>query len=300
MHQAKLAESLKTVELTSPTVPLSVFVLTKNEQSNLDPCLESLAGWCSDIHIVDSFSTDKTLEIARKYNTHIHQHAFEGHTQQRTWALHNLPFKYEWVIALDADHRVTSELRDELVKVFSTAPKDVEGFYVKRRQIFRGHWIRFGGYYPKYMLKVFRHKRAFLDDSEFDYRFYVRGRTHNLKHDILEANQNEWKISFFIEKHNKFATELAAEEFARRKGLPYLVKLSPFGTHDQRVLWLKSIWLHLPLFVRPFLYFFYRYFFRLGFLDGKEGAIFHFLQAFWFRLLVDIKLDEMEREGSRS
>jgi hypothetical protein len=150
------------------------------------------------------------------------------------------------------------------------------------------------------MLKVFRHKRAFLDDSEFDYRFYVRGRTHNLKHDILEANQNEWKISFFIEKHNKFATELAAEEFARRKGLPYLVKLSPFGTHDQRVLWLKSIWLHLPLFVRPFLYFFYRYFFRLGFLDGKEGAIFHFLQAFWFRLLVDIKLDEMEREGSRS
>lgn len=284
----------------SATAPLSVFILTKNEQNNLEACLASLAGWCSDIHIVDSFSTDRTLEIARKYTSHIHQHAFEGHTQQRTWALRNLPFKHEWVIALDADHRVTPELRDELIAVFAEPPQDVAGFYVKRRQIFRGRWIRFGGYYPKYMLKVFRHASAYLDNNEFDYRFYVHGRTENLKHDIVEANLNEWQISFFIEKHNKFAGELAAEEFARRRGLRYLVSPSPFGTHDQRVLWLKTIWLRLPLFVRPFLYFFYRYFVRLGFLDGKQGAIFHFLQAFWFRLLVDIKLDEMQREGSAS
>jgi len=285
---------------TEPAIqPLSVFILTKNEENNLDACLASICGWCSDIHIVDSFSTDRTLEIAVKYGSQVWQHAFEGHTQQRTWALHNLPFKNEWVMALDADHRVTPELRDELINVFASPPRDIDGFYVKRRQIFRGRWIRFGGYYPKYMLKIFRHRNAYLDNNEFDYRFYVQGRTKDLKHDILEANLNEWQISFFIEKHNKFAGELAAEEFARRRGLRYVTKPSLLGTHDQRVLWLKVIWLRLPLFVRPFLYFFYRYFVRLGFLDGKQGAIFHFLQAFWFRLLVDIKLDEM-REGSAS
>ena len=119
----------------------------------------------------DSFSTDRTLEIAARYTHHIHQHALEGHTQQRTWALRNLPFKCEWVIALDADHRVTPELRDELIRVFASPPQNIDGFYVKRRQIFRGRWIRFGGYYPKYMLKVFRHHSAYLDDNEFTIAF---------------------------------------------------------------------------------------------------------------------------------
>ncbi len=98
---------------------LSAFVLTRNEEQNLEACLKSLAGWCTDIHVVDSFSTDRTLEIARKYQVHAHLHAFEGHTKQRTWALKNLPFENEWVIALDADHRVLPELRDELISLFT-------------------------------------------------------------------------------------------------------------------------------------------------------------------------------------
>jgi glycosyltransferase involved in cell wall biosynthesis len=275
-------------------VPLSAFILTKNEQNNLKACLQSLAGWCDDIHILDSLSTDGTLDIAREYTTQIHQHAFEGHTKQRTWALRNLPFKHDWVIALDADHRVTSELRDELRTVFKTPPTNVDGFYVKRRQIFRGRWIKFGGYYPKYMLKVFRHANAYLDDNEFDYRFYVDGHTHNLKHDILEANQNEWQITFFVDKHNRFATELATEEIARRHGLHYLVTPSLLGTPDQRILWLKQLWRGLPLYIRPLLLFCYRYFLMVGFLDGTQGFIFHFLQSFWFRLLVDIRIAELQ------
>jgi len=288
----------------SPAAPgiarLSALILTRNEERNLSGCLESLDGWCTDIHIVDSFSTDRTVELARKYTANICQHAFEGHTRQRAWALRNLPFQHEWVIALDADHRVTPELRDELIRLFDYPPADIEGLYVKRREIFRGRWMRFGGYYPKYMLKIFRRGAAFLDDHEFDYRFYVRGRTRTLRHDLLEANENEERISFFVEKHAKFASELAAEELRRRAGLEYLVTPSPWGNADQRTLWLKTLWLRLPLYTRPFLLFFYRYFLRLGFLDGKEGFIFYFMQSFWFRLMVDIRIDEMNAEQKRA
>jgi hypothetical protein len=127
----------------------------------------------------------------------------------------------------------------------------------------------------------------------------VRGRTLNLRHDILEANENEWQISFFIEKHNRFATELAAEELSRRGGLPYLVRPSLLGTPDQRTLWLKQAWQRLPLYIRPFLLFFYRYILRAGFLDGKPGFVFHLMQSFWFRLLVDIRIEEMQSTSER-
>jgi glycosyltransferase involved in cell wall biosynthesis len=280
--------------LSERPVALSAFILTRNEERNLPDCLKSLAGWCADIHLVDSFSTDRTLDIARQYGAVIHQHVFEGHTKQRTWALRNLPFQHEWVLALDADHRVTPELRDELRRVFAHPPEDMDGFYVHRRQIFRGRWIRHGGFY-KYQLKLFKHAKAFLDDHEFDYRFYVAGRTAKLRHDILEANQNEWQISFFIEKHNRFASELAQEEIQRIHGrLSYLTKLTPFGNPDQRTLWLKARWNAMPLYFRPFALFFYRYFLQLGFLDGKEGFIFHFLQGLWCRLLIDIRREELE------
>jgi glycosyltransferase involved in cell wall biosynthesis len=276
-------------------VCLSVFILTRNEEDNLDDCLQSVVSWCSDVHIVDSFSTDGTLQIAERYGVRVHQHHFEGHTRQRSWALENIPFANEWVFALDADHRVTPTLQEELRQCFRKPPAGLEGFYVKRRQVFRGRWIRFGGYYPKYMLKVFRRDRAFLDDNEFDYRFYVRGKTSTLKNDIVESNQKEWQISFFVDKHNKFATEQAIEELRRKAGeIKYLVKVSPFGSPDQRILWIKIRWNSLPLYLRPFLLFMYRYVFRLGFLDGKEGFIFHFLQSFWFRLVVDVRREELE------
>jgi glycosyltransferase involved in cell wall biosynthesis len=275
-------------------VPLSVFVLTYNEERNLEDCLASVSPWAGEVFLVDSFSTDRTLEIAERYGARVFQNRFLGHSAQRNWALRNLPFRYDWVLALDADHRATPELSDELARLLAGPPPDVVGYFINRRQIFRGRWIRHGGYYPKYMLKLFRRGAARCDDDEFDYRFYVDGPTGKLRHDILEDNANEQAITFWIEKHNKFATEQAVEELKRRRDANgYLARPRLLGNPDERVLWQKRLWYRLPLFVRPFLYFFYRYFLRLGFLDGKEGFIFHFLQAFWFRLLVDIKLEEM-------
>jgi len=277
-------------------MPFSAIILTYNEEWNLPRCLKQLAGVCPEIFVVDSGSTDGTLEIASRYAKVVH-HPFETHAKQWSWALANLPLSHPWVLALDADQELTPELRAELEALFAPgAPQpDAEGIYINRRQIYRGRWIKHGGYYPKYLLKLFRLDKVQFDpDDLVDHHFYVPGKTLKLRHDMLESNVKENQIAFWIEKHNRYATLLAREELVRRgvdKGGP--LRPSLFGNPDQRTLWMKRLWYRGPTYIRPFLYFFHRYFLRMGFLDGKEGFIFHFMQAFWFRLLVDINLEEL-------
>jgi glycosyltransferase involved in cell wall biosynthesis len=279
-------------------MPFSTIVLTYNEEHNLQRCLSQLAGLSAEIFVVDSGSTDGTLDIAARYASVVH-HPFDTHARQWSWALANLPISTKWVLALDADQQLSPELREEFAALF-TQPEaigqDVEGIYIKRRQIFRGRWIKHGGYYPKYLLKLFRIDKVQFDPTDLvDHHFYVPGRTVKLKHDLIENNFKENSISFWIEKHNRYARLLAREQLQRLRSAGHApIRPSPFGNPDQRTLWLKRVWYRCPGYVRPFLYFFQRYFLRMGFLDGKEGFIFHFLQAFWFRLLVDIKLEEME------
>jgi glycosyltransferase involved in cell wall biosynthesis len=288
-------------------IPLSVVVLTYNEEQNLPACLQSLKGLDSEVFVVDSGSTDRTREIATEYGARVVLHHFKSHAEQWNWALKNLPISTEWILGLDADQQVTSGLRDEIARLFrnGTHARDQEspeekinGFYIKRRQVFRDKWIRHGGYYPKYLLKLFRRDKVRLDLNDLvDHHFYVEGRVAKLQHDIIEQNIKENDISFWIEKHNRYATLIAREELKRgSENSAESPTPSPIGDPDRRTLWLKHIWLRLPLYFRPFFYFVYRYFFRLGFLDAKEGFIFHFLQGFWFRLLVDIKLDELRKQ----
>lgn len=278
-------------------LPVTGVVLTLNEEQNLERCLSSLDGWVRAAVVVDSGSTDGTVEIARRHEAIVIQHPFRSHVQQWRWALNQLPVSTGWVLALDADQRVTPELKAELEDLFrDNAPQleKIEGLYIKRRQVFRGRWIRHGGYYPKYLLKLFRRDACVMDDLDLvDHHFYVKGPTLKLKHDLIEENYKENDITFWTEKHNRYAVHMAEEQLRRMNAAgPAPIEPRLFGTPDQRVLWFKSVWSRLPLYVRPFLYFTYRYFFRLGLLDGKQGFIFHFLQGFWFRLLVDIKSDE--------
>ena len=275
--------------------PVTVIVLTFNEGANIDACLRAVAGWALQVLVVDSGSTDDTLTIARKYGAEIFTHAFESHVRQWDWALRNLPIRGDWVMGLDADQVVSPELAAEMAELGSDRFKDVHGVYVIRRQIFRGQWIKHGGYYPKYLLKLFRPAFVITDDNDLvDHHFHVRGPVARLKYDLIEANRKEDDISFWIGKHNTYSKKLAVEEFMRRAGRrPDLIDSSWTGTPDQKTLQMKKMWVRIPLYVRPFLYFLYRYFAQLGFLDGKEGAIFHFMHAFWFRLLVDIHLDDM-------
>ncbi|MGH9201419.1 MAG: glycosyltransferase family 2 protein [Vicinamibacterales bacterium] len=275
---------------------LAVVVLTFNEERNLRACLDSVADWAGRIFVVDSGSTDATVAIAREFRAEVVTNPFETHARQWRWALATLPLDTDWVLGLDADQRVTPELRDEITALLASGTS-VDGAFVRRRQIFRGRWIKHGGYYPKYLLMLFRREHVSVDDSDLvDHHFIVNGPVVKLCGDIVEDNLNEAEISTWTAKHNRYAV-LQAKQELRHRAEP-VTWVAAFGSPDLRVRWLKQLWGRLPLFVRPCLYVFYRYVLRLGFLDGKQGLIFHVLQAFWYRLLVDINIDELRDGGS--
>jgi glycosyltransferase involved in cell wall biosynthesis len=283
---------------TNNPTPLTVVVLTFNEQDNIERCLKSISDWHVEIFVLDSYSTDETLDIARRYTTNIFQHRYEGHAQQWDYALKNLPISTEWIFAMDADFQATSELKEAIAKELARN-SDINGYYVRHKQIFRGKFIRFGSIYPRYWLRLFRRGTANVDANDLvDLHFYVNGTTKRIEFDVLEDNAKERDIGFWVTKQCKFAKKQALEELKRKKNaVAFPVKPSLFGTPDQRTLWLKKHWYRMPLYVRPFLYFFYRYILRFGFLDGKQGFIYHFTQAFLYRLLVDIELDTLLRES---
>jgi hypothetical protein len=219
-------------------------------------------------------------------------HPFESHARQWRWAIETLPLRHDWILGLDADQRVLPELQRSIAAAIAR-PDGAAGFFLNRRQIFRGQWIRHGGYYPKYLLKLFRRDVVQIDEHDLvDHHFVVRGSTRRLRGDLVEENHNESTIAAWIAKHNRYAQLQAREELGGERDV---VRGAALGNPDERVRFRKRLWARLPLFVRPCAYFFYRYVLRLGFLDGKQGFIFHFMQALWYRLLVDINRDELSR-----
>lgn len=277
-------------------IPVTLIVTTRNEEQNIESCLLSARGLMDQIIVVDSESADDTVRIASRHAEVVslpydHTKIIPWIYQ---WALDNLEIRNEWVMILEADQRLTEELKAELAALFSRGRIPESGFYVRRRQVFRGRPLRFGGYGSKYMLKLFRRDAGQLDAEETDTRVYVKGSVGRLSSPIIEENRKEDEILFYLQKHLRYAEVFAREELLRRREKGNW-KTAPalFGTPDQRVLWMKNLYFRLPLYVRPFLYFFYRYVILLGFLDGKTGSVFHFLQAFWFRLVMDIRIEEL-------
>lgn len=284
----------------SPKVPLTVLVTTRNEELNIERSLASVHGFADQIFVLDSESEDRTVEIARRYADEVHNLAYE-HGRIIPWifqwGLDHLPIRNEWVLILEADQAVTPALKAEIAALLARPDVREDGFYLLRRQIFRGKPLRFGGYGGKQLLKLFRRSRGELDPVEQDTRVYIRGPVGRLRAPLEEWNLKEDSILFYLQKHLRYADAFAREELERRKGgLAWKARPRFFGTPDERILWLKDRYYRMPLFVRPTLYFLYRYFFLLGILDGKNGLVFHFLQAFWFRLVVDIRLEELMKE----
>lgn len=280
-------------------IPVTLIIPTRNEAINIEKGLRSAHGFIDQIFVIDSDSEDETASIARRYAEVVnlpydHSKIIPWIYQ---WALENLSIRNEWVMILEADQEITPELRQELEELFSEQPIAADGFYIRRRQVFRGQRLRFGGYGSKYMLKLFRKTHGELDPDETDTRVYLRGRVGKLKSTIQEENFKEDKILFYLQKHLRYADVFAREELQRHEdGFNWKLQPKLLGTPDERVLWLKQRFFKLPLYLRPFIYFFYRYIILLGFLDGKQGAIFHFMQAFWFRLVWDIRLEELKSE----
>lgn len=274
----------------------SFIILTFNEEQHLPRLLESIKTLNAPTFILDSGSTDATLRICSDYGAVTAYHPFENHPKQWDYSLKNFTVRTPWVIGLDADQLVTPELLLQLQNFNDSDHPDVQGIYFNRKNFFKGRWIRYGGYYPKYLLKMFRYGAGYSDLNEnMDHRFIVPGKTLLWKKGhILEENLKENQISFWIEKHNRYSGLVAHEETERINQLRnQTIKPEFFGSPDERTAWFKRLWWKLPRFVRPFLYFSYRMIFQLGILDGKRGILFHFLQAFWFRLIVDVKIGEL-------
>lgn len=266
-------------------LPISAIILTFNEERNIEDCLRSIYDWIDEIFIVDSGSTDRTLGVAKKYIQKIYYHPFENFAQQRNWSQENLPIKNEWIFHLDADERASPELVLELERIFSSNI-DVDGFMVARRTVFRGKWIRYGGHYPVYHLRIFKKDKGRSEERLYDQNYIVNGKVLKIKGDIINIINPDielWKM-----RHKKWAY-LEAQEVLFNKNRIMNIKFD--GSPIERRNWFRyKIYYKLPLFIRPFIYFFYRYILRLGFLDGIQGLAFHFWHGFWYRLLVDIKI----------
>lgn len=276
---------------------LSVVILTFNEELNLNQALRSIAYWADKVFILDSGSTDKTIEIAKEFGCTILVNPFINFAMQRNFALKNFSITSEWTLFLDADEWVTKELKEEIKKVIASKPLE-NGFYIKRRLIWMGQWIR-RGYYPSWQLRLFRTGSGKCEDRAVNEHFIVDGQLGRLSHDLIDENQKG--LADWIVKHNDYSTREAAELVNSRNADGYSeIGTRFFGGQAQRRRWLRYyVWNRMPLFIRPFLYFFYRYFLLLGFLDGKKAFLFHFMQALWYPLLIDAKYSELLSKRSK-
>lgn len=280
----------------SSKLPVTAIVMTLNEKLNLEACLTSVSEFIDEIIIVDCFSTDNTREIAKKYTTKIYQNKWINYSQQYIWAINNTEIKNKWVLRLDADERWTKEGFEELRDIIEKDKAD--GVYVKMKIFFMGSWIKHGGFYPNYFLRVYKKSKGKMEDRWMDEHINVAGSTVVSSIDVIESNYDRQKnISLWTDKHNKYSTREAIEFLIQKHKLKQLDTVAKFwGNKTERKRWFKEkAYFRMPLFIRPFLYYIHRYVFKLGFLDGKEGFIFHYLHAFWYRFLVDVKVYQIER-----
>lgn len=276
--------------------PVSVIILTFNEEVNIRACLESVKDLTVEIFIVDSFSTDKTLEIAREYTEKIFQNAWVHWAHQRNWALANLPLQHDWVFFLDADERLTRELCQEIIDIFTSSIPALEGYYIKRNFFFLGRWLKHGGYKSDFILRLFRKDKGSSIGSGAREYVTIQGTVGKLTHAMMHEDRKD--ITFWIDKHNKISN-LEAAEILRLENQTSLITDKKDGEklkmeHRFKVWLREKVWLRLPILIRPLFYFFYRYIIQLGFLDGKEGLIYCVLHGFWYPFLVDSKLIELK------
>ncbi len=278
------------------SLPVSVLVPTLDEELNLPDCLRSVRNWADEIFVVDSFSHDRTLAIARELGAEVVQHRFESYSRQKNWALDTLPFRNEWVLILDADERLTPELRCEIERALRSDAFD--GYYVNRRVIFLGTWIRHAGWYPSWNLRLFRHRLGRYDDREVHEHVVLNGREGYLSADLLHDDQRGFEA--YIARHNRYSTFEARARFKAEEHAPDRARLpvSLLASPVQRKRFLRErIWPAIP--AKPLVLFFYMYFLRKGFMDGRAGlvlCVFHAFQEF----MVGVKLAELRRLSSRS
>lgn len=273
-------------------------MLTLNEEANLPECIASLRNLDHELLVVDSGSTDHTIEIATAAGARVVEHPFENYSNQRNAAQTFLPENTEWVLHLDAGERLTAEAVDAVNTAVREASPDLAGYMLRRRTVFMGRWIKHGAQYPAYHMRLFRPQLGRCEERLYDQHFLVDGRTRKLKADIIDIVASD--IETFSQRHVRWA-QFDAREAMLKGPKRDQVRAKMFGTPIEKKRWLRErMLMRPPLFLRAFLLWIYRYFFRLGFLDGKEGLIYHFLQGCWFRFLADAFIYERKVKASSS
>ena len=276
---------------------ITLVVLSYNSSRTLQHCLDSARGIVDSILVVDSHSTDDSVETARRKGARVLQRSFSNYADQRNWAAQQIEPGAGWILHLDSDEYLTEGLASEVARRVAHARPDVAGFMMRRRVRFMGREIRHGGLGSTWHLRLYRVGRGQCEDRLYDQHFVADGSVERLEGFFIDDNRSSLEV--WTDRHNRWSTAEAQEYLGVIvRGPTVAPQLA--GSPMNRKRWLKErFWNRLPLLWRAFAYFTYRYFFRLGFLDGREGLIFHALQGFWFRLLVDGKILE-KRQGRES
>ena len=279
--------------MKSTPADITAILLTFNEEANLERCLSSLKDLTDDIIVVDSFSTDSTLNICERYRCRVYQNPFVNHAVQFNWALDHVPLTRAWILRMDADEMLPDQLKQEINELVGTCGTDITGIYLNRRMYFMNRWLKHGGIYPHHILRMFRRGLARYEEKTEEHLVLAGGRAIYAKHDFLEDNRQN-HLKFWLRKHDDLSDGEIRDTLLETRDPINDLPPAVLGSKVQRTRWLKvHVYAKTPLFVRAFLYCFYRYVVRLGFLDGVPGLIFHVLQGFWYRFYVDARIYEI-------
>lgn len=269
---------------------LTTIILTFNSKGSLEGVVESCRAISSRILVVDSHSTDGTQELAQSLGCEVVEHAFENYSAQRNWAQEYARLvDSDWVLHLDSDEELSLDLRESIHKVLENPTSD--GYLMRRLTHFWGKPIRFGHMNPSWHLRLFRAGRGRCEDRLYDQHFICSGSTTKLKGVLLDMQSVD--LERWTNTHNRWSTMEAQEVFALQQPVGSTLSEDLLGDTRERKRWAKNrLWYRAPLFLRVYAFFIYSYVVKLGFLDGKVGLVYHTLQVFWFRFLVDAKIHE--------
>lgn len=273
---------------------LSVIILTYNEEKHIRRCIENINQIAQEVFVVDSFSTDKTLEIAKSLGAKIYQNKWENnYAKQLNWGLDNLPIQTKWVLRLDADEYLTLELIEELKEKLDSVSDDITGIILKRRVMFLDKWIK-RGTYPVKLLRLFQNKKAKCEQRWMDEHMQLtEGDAIEFQYDFVDYNLNN--LAWWTTKHNGYSIREAIDLLDLELNLLEKNNANELVGEAAQKRNKKFSYARKPLFFRSFAYFIYRYIFKLGFIEGKEGFLWNFLQAWWYRTLVDVKIFEIKK-----
>lgn len=268
---------------------ITAIILTKNEEDNIGKCIESIRKVVPRIVVIDSLSEDKTVEIARTNGAEVYEHEFLNYAKQYTYAVELADIQTKWIFRIDADEQLTPDSAKELQRLCEeNTNTDVNGIILRFCNNFLGKDMRHGGMYPWKKLSVYKTGKGEIEDRNMDEHIILfSGRTVEMKTDSRHYCYKG--LTYFTNKCNWYSTREAMDYFENKRITQQGVSIKT---------WIKmNIYYKLPLGFRSWIYYVYRYYVRLGFLDGKEGKIFTFFHAYWYRFLVDAKIYEHRKLG---